>query len=71
VTISTYLAATIELGQKLQKLPAPHPILIVGGQAFEQHPDSISLISGIYLNGDLETIIAQIKQMSVQHSAKG
>nr|HET6902780.1 MerR family transcriptional regulator [Ktedonobacteraceae bacterium] len=71
VTMSTYLAATIELGQKLQKLPAPHPLFIVGGQAFEQHPDSISLISGIYLNGDLETIIAQIKQMSVQHSAKG
>jgi DNA-binding transcriptional MerR regulator len=66
VTISSFVAATIELGQKLQDLPAPRPAFIVGGQAFEQHPDTISQISGVYLNGDLETIIAQIKKIALQ-----
>lgn len=71
VTISSFLAATIEFGQKLQELSSPRPILIVGGQAFEQHRDLISQISGVYLNGDLETITAQIKLMAMQQSAKG
>ncbi len=66
VTISSFVAATIELGQKLQDLPAPRPTFIVGGQAFEQQPDTISQISGVYLNGDLETIIAQIKKIALQ-----
>jgi DNA-binding transcriptional MerR regulator len=70
VSISSFVAATIELGQKLQKLPEPHPAFIVGGQAFEQNPDTIAQISGIYLNGDLETITAQIKQLVVQHNMK-
>lgn len=66
VTISSYLAATIELGQKLQELPAPRPILIAGGQAFEQHPHLITLFSGIYLHGKMENVITQIKQMASQ-----
>ncbi|MHB8600237.1 MAG: MerR family transcriptional regulator [Ktedonobacteraceae bacterium] len=69
VTISSFLVATIELGQKLQELPAPHPVFVVGGQAFEQNPAIISQISGIYLNGDLESITAQIKQMTMQQNA--
>lgn len=71
VTISSFLAATIELGEKLQELSLPRPILIVGGQAFEQHPDLISQIPGVYLNGDLETITAHIKQIAVQRNTKG
>jgi hypothetical protein len=65
VTISAHLTATIELGQKLQKLPSPRPTFIVGGQAFEQHPDLIKQISGIYLHGNIETIVVQIKQMAL------
>ncbi len=70
VTICSFLGATIELGQKLQELPSPRPIFIFGGHAFEQNPALISQISGIYLNGDLETITAQIKLLAVQHNAK-
>lgn len=70
VTISTYLAATIELGQKLQHLPAPHPIFIVGGQAFEQHPDLIAQISGVYLHGNIDSITAQLKHMAFKQVAE-
>ena len=70
VTIGSYLAATIELGQKLQELPSPHPVFIVGGQAFEQHPDLIAQISGLYLHGNMETITAQLKQIALQHVAE-
>ncbi len=70
VTLNSHVTATIELGQKLQELPSPHPVFIVGGQAFEQHPDLIAHIPGRYLHGNMETIIAQLKQIALQHVAK-
>ncbi|HLX40455.1 MAG TPA: cobalamin B12-binding domain-containing protein [Ktedonobacteraceae bacterium] len=71
VTIGSHVTATMELGQKLQQLPSPPPVFIVGGQAFEQHPDLIEQVSGIYLHGNMETTIPQIKQMALQQAAKG
>jgi MerR family transcriptional regulator, light-induced transcriptional regulator len=71
VTLDAYLEATLELGKKLQELPPPHPAIIFGGQAFEQHADLISQISGIYLDRDLGTIITQIKQVALKQVAKG
>ena len=52
VTLISSLEAVIELGQKLQELPPPRPVLIFGGQAFEQRADLIAQVPGVYVDGD-------------------
>jgi len=69
LTLIPYLEAVIELGQKLQELPPPRPILIFGGQVFKQHPDLITLVPGVYIDGDMQTIIAQVKQLAFRQKA--
>jgi DNA-binding transcriptional MerR regulator len=64
VTLIPFLEAVIELGQKVQELPPPRPILIFGGQVFKQHPDLMTLVPGVYIDGDMQTIIAQVKQLA-------
>jgi MerR family transcriptional regulator, light-induced transcriptional regulator len=66
VTLISFLEAVTELGQKLQELPPPRPILIFGGQVFEQHADLIARVPGIYINGDMQTIITQLRRMAFQ-----
>jgi hypothetical protein len=56
--------AAIELGQKLQELPPPRPVCIFGGQAFEQHPALIAQVRGVYVDGDMQTIITQLRRMA-------
>ena len=53
VTICSFLEATIELGQKLQELPAPRPTFIVGGHALSRiqllsHKFPASISMGIW-----------------------
>jgi MerR family transcriptional regulator, light-induced transcriptional regulator len=69
LTLIPYLEAVIELGQKLQELPPPRPILIFGGQVFKQHSDLITLVPGVYIDGDMQTIIAQVKQLAFRQKA--
>ncbi|HLX39351.1 MAG TPA: MerR family transcriptional regulator [Ktedonobacteraceae bacterium] len=71
MTLASYLEATIKLGQKVQELPPPRPTFIFGGQAFAQHTDLIAQVPGLYLDGDLETIITQIKQIALKQTANG
>jgi MerR family transcriptional regulator, light-induced transcriptional regulator len=71
MTLDSYFENMIELGQKVQELSPLHPLLIFGGQAFEHHTDLIVQVPGLYLNGDLRSIIAQIKQIALTHVAKG
>ncbi len=66
VTLISSLEAVTELGQKLQELPPPRPALIFGGQAFEQRADLIARIPGVYLEGEMQTIITQIRRMASQ-----
>lgn len=66
VTLISFLEAMTELGQKLQELPPPRPILIFGGQAFEQRADLIARVPGVYVDGDMQTIIAQLRRMAFQ-----
>jgi len=56
------------LGQKLQKLPPPRPVLIFGGQAFEQHADLIARVPGVYLDGDMQTITTRLRRMVLQQA---
>jgi len=66
VTLISFLEAVTELGQKLQELPHPRPVLIFGGQAFGQRADLIAQVPGVYLDADLQTIITQLRRMAFQ-----
>jgi hypothetical protein len=66
VTLISYLEAVIELGQKLQELPPPRPAFIFGGQVFEQHADLIARVPGVYVDGDMQTIITQLRRMALK-----
>jgi DNA-binding transcriptional MerR regulator len=66
VTLISFLEAVIELGQKVQELPPPRPKLILGGQAFEQRPDLIAQVPGVYVEGDMQTITTQLRRMVFQ-----
>ena len=68
VTHISSLEAVIELGRKVQELPPPRPTLIFGGQAFEQHADLIARVPGVYLGGDMQTIITRLRQMASQQA---
>jgi methanogenic corrinoid protein MtbC1 len=66
VTLISCLEAVTELGQKVQELPPPRPVLIFGGQAFEQRADLIARVPGVYVYGDMQTVIAQLRRMALQ-----
>lgn len=64
VTLMSCVEGVIELGQKLQELPPSRPVLVFGGQAFEQHAALITQVPGVYLDRDMQTIITQLRQMA-------
>lgn len=66
VTLISSLKAVTELGQKVQELPPPRPVLIFGGQAFEQRADLIARVPGVYIYGDMQTVITQLRRMAFQ-----
>jgi hypothetical protein len=57
-----------ELGQKVQELPSLRPALIFGGQVFEQRADLIARVPGVYVDGDMRTIITQLRRMALQQA---
>jgi hypothetical protein len=66
VTLISSLEAVSELGQRVQELPPPRPVVIFGGQAFEQHADLIARVPGVYVDGDMQTIVTQLRRMALQ-----
>jgi len=62
-TLPSYVDALTELGQKVQELPSPRPLFAFGGQAFEGHKEFIAHVPGIYLDGDLTEIVAQLRRL--------
>ena len=46
VTVVSSLEAVVELGRKTQELPPSRPVLIFGGQVFEQRADLIAWVPG-------------------------
>ena len=66
-TLVSCLEAVRDVGEKLKKLPSPRPALVFGGQGFEQRPDFSARVPGVYLDADLQTIITQIRRMTLQH----
>ena len=68
LTLPNYLDALIELAHKVQELPSPRPLFAFGGHAFDEHQETIDRVPGIYLNGDMVSIVAQL-QVLVAESA--
>ncbi len=65
-TLTSCLDTVTDLGKRFQQLPSPRPTLIFGGQAFEQHTDAMAQVPGVYLDGELQLIIARLKRMVSQ-----
>jgi len=65
LTMPAYLSALIELAHKLEELPQPRPIFAFGGQVFMYNAHVIPQIPGVYLAGELKTIVAQLHTMIV------
>jgi MerR family transcriptional regulator, light-induced transcriptional regulator len=68
VTSNSCLETATGLGQRVQELPPPRPVLVFGGQAFEQGADLIARVPGIYLAGDMQSIITQLRRMALQQA---
>jgi len=66
ITLISYLEAMITLGKRIEALPAPRPLFVFGGQVFEQHPDLIARVPGVYLDTDIQTIVGRIQEMATQ-----
>lgn len=67
-TLVSNVEAVADLGEKLQKLSPPRPAFIFGGQGFEQRADLIARVPGVYLDGDLQIIITQLKRMAFRQA---
>jgi len=65
LTIPAYLSSLIELAYKLDELPGPRPIFAFGGQVFAYNTHVIPQIPGVYLTGELNTIVAQLHTLIV------
>ena len=61
LTLPNYLDALIELALKVQELPPPRPLFAFGGHAFDEHKETIDRVPGIYLNGDIVSIVARLR----------
>ncbi len=66
-TLMSSAETLMELGQKVQELAAPRPMVIFGGQAFERDADLITRVPGVYIEGDLQTIITRLRYLALQH----
>ncbi len=65
LTMPAYLSTLIELAHKIEELPRPRPIFAFGGQVFAYNTHVIPQIPGVYLTGELNTIVAQLHTMIV------
>jgi len=70
LTMSAYLASLIDLGQQIEALPEPHPIIAFGGQVFIHYKHLIPQVPGTYVNGDLQASVAQIERIISQRAEK-
>lgn len=67
LTLPPHLPALITLGEAVQRLPEPRPILVFGGQGFTLLPPSgLTHLPGYYLSGDLSSVTAKIGVLARQ-----
>ena len=65
LTMPAYLSTLIELAHRLEELPRPRPIFAFGGQVFAYNMHVIPQIPGVYLAGELKTVVEQLHTMIV------
>ncbi len=70
LTMPSYLSAVIGLAHRIEALTGPRPIFAFGGQVFMHNAQVISQIPGVYLHGDLRSVVAQLRDMIVQTENK-
>ena len=63
LTISAYLPALIDLGQRISALPSSRPIFAFGGQVFIHYKQLIDQVPGTYLDGSFSEVVATISQL--------
>ncbi|HEU5229187.1 MAG TPA: MerR family transcriptional regulator [Ktedonobacteraceae bacterium] len=66
LTMPHFLPELIHLGQQIQCLPEPRPILAFGGQAFMQQQQRLAQLPGLYLNGDMREIVIQLRSILLE-----
>ena len=69
LTLPDYLDALIDLGNKVQELLSPRPIFAFGGHAFDEHEEIITQVPGIHLNGDINSIVAQLQKIATKSAS--
>jgi MerR family transcriptional regulator, light-induced transcriptional regulator len=68
LTLPEYLPALIDLGEQVQGMATPRPLFAFGGQIFLQYAHIIPQIPGIYLDGDLNVVVAQLQRMVLEQT---
>lgn len=69
LTLLNYLDALIELAHKVQELPPPRPLFTFGGHAFDEHQENIDRVPGIYLSGDMISIVARLRVLVAESAS--
>ena len=67
VALPSCLEATIHLGRQVEKFTSPRPLLIFGGQLFERQASLAAQVPGVYLDGNMQNIVTQLRRMALQH----
>ena len=70
LTLPNFLDALIDLAQRIRDLPQPRPLFAFGGHAFEERKELIDHVPGIYLDGDITSIVAQLRLLVAQSSSQ-
>ena len=65
LTMPAYLSSLIELALQVEEMPEPRPIFAFGGQVFAYNAHVIPQIPGVYLIGDLKSIVTQLHTLIV------
>ncbi len=66
VTVPALLATMRDLGRQIEEMSPPRPIFAFGGQVFVEHPQLVGQVPGIYVDGDLHSIITQLRKLAFE-----
>jgi methanogenic corrinoid protein MtbC1 len=66
LSIPSFEQGLIDLARLIREMPAAHPVLVFGGQVFEEHPHLIADIPGVYLDGDLHSTITHLQRLAFE-----
>jgi methanogenic corrinoid protein MtbC1 len=70
LTLPNYLDALIDLAQSIRNLPQTRPLFAFGGRAFEERKELIAQVPGVYLDGDITSIVAQLQHLVIEPTSQ-